>query len=649
MGSGTPGSAARSRTEADALPEGARQPARPSGTPSRHWQEEAEASAMKERRIGGGLVGLGILLFWLGATYGLTGPFYYGHYGYHGGSYATWARGTLRHHTIYPVNEPGFAAPQPQTYYIHHPVFTHQLVTLTFALFGEHEWSVRAGALIPSFASLLLVSAVAWRGLGPLAGGAAAVVFALVPVNIWYESHIDQGFPSIAFLLGFFWFYLDWLRTGRWRTGIAALAAEAMAGNFEWSPYFAFPAIFVHVLATALRRRGRYLAFAGLHPLTVLLPLGFHAYLVSRANLVADLRLAYGNRTSEIGYRAFATTMRDYADVLFGHALEALMVAWLLWVVVRRVRGRRRNLDLVGLTFAFALLTYWHVFKTAVVTHAYRQLYGNVWAAMAVADLVAEARRWGKRLGDGEPSARAATRVGSRLLRGRGRGLGLALALGALLAVVGLTAPVSWAGLLESRLHGGVPKWKVFNPDLRQTAFAMEVERTTTPEDVLWFHGSFTLPPPRRMDWAFYYDRNLRRWTLMRELLTLPPAERAHAVVIFFPGQLVGEELQAFRALAATHPVWQVEDLAVLDLRAEGASRSAFRLAPVDRSGTGWARRWLEGPYPFPRLVRDRALDDQLAAFCTERRGAVPTPAGSSGHAPSPARGPKPGPGGRLR
>jgi hypothetical protein len=594
---------------------------------------------LKERRVGCGLVGLGILLFWLGATYGLTGPFYYGHYGYHGGSYATWARGTLRHHTIYPVNEPGFSAPQPSTYYIHHPVLTHQLVSLTFALFGEHEWSVRAGALIPSFASLLLVSAIAWRGLGPLAGGAAAVIFALVPVNIWYESHIDQGFPSIAFLLAFFWFYLDWLRTGRWRAGIAALAAEAMAGNFEWSPYFAFPAIFVHVLATGWRRRGRYLAFAGLHPLTVLLPLGFHAYLVSRANLVADLRLAYGNRTSEIGYRAFATTMRDYADILFGHALEFVMIAWLLWVVVRRVRGRGRNLDLVGLTFAFALLTYWHVFKTAVVTHAYRHLYGNVWAAMAVADLVAEARRWGKRLGGGW-RARAGLRSDQAGSTCVDRRLGLGLGLAALLAVALLTAPVSWAGLLESRLHGGVPNWKVFNPDLRQTAFAMEVERTTTPEDVLWFHGSFTLPPPRRMDWAFYYDRNLRRWTLMRELLTLPAAERAHAVVIFFPGQLVGDELGAFRALAATHPVWQVEDLAVLDLRVEGASRRAFRLASVDRSGTGWARRWLEGPYPFPKLVRDRALDDQLAAFSTERRGGVAAPAGSSVPVPGPVRGP---------
>ena len=64
--------------------------------------------------------------------------------------------------------------------------------------FGEHEWSVRLGALIPSFLSLLLVAGIAWRWLGPVAGATAALMFAIVPVNVWYSVNIDQGFPSIA-------------------------------------------------------------------------------------------------------------------------------------------------------------------------------------------------------------------------------------------------------------------------------------------------------------------------------------------------------------------------------------------------------------------------------------------------------------------
>jgi len=572
-----------------------------------------------DRRVGGILVVLAVLGYFLGASYGINGPFYYGHYGYHGGSYATWARGTLRHHTLYPVNEPGFATPDPRTYYIHHPMLTHQLVTLTFALLGQHEWSVRVAAMIPSFASLLLVTGIAWRYLGPLAGGAAGLVFSFVPVNIWYEAHIDQGFPSIACLLAFFWFYLGWLRAPRWRLGLAALFFQMMAGNFEWSPYFAFPAIFVHVAWTAFRRRGRYLTFALLHPLTVVLPLGFHFWMVHRANLVPDIIAAYHNRAAMVRYPFFATAMANYAEVLFGPALELVMIGWLLVVVVNFAKGwgwpwgwrwrwrrpRVRTVELVGFTFAFTLIVYMHVFKSAVMTHAYRQLYGNVWAALAAAALVGAGQRWGR-----------------RLFRRRPRGMvpaGLGAGLGILVLISVLTLPTSWAGLLESRLHGGVPLWKTFNPDLRQTAFAARLEALTRPGDVLYFHTSFAWPPPHRMDWAFYYDRDQHRSATLRGLGFLTPAERSHALVILYPNTLGGDELRQFATLASHHPVWEVEDLAVLDLRTEGSRLEAFRIIAPTRAPSFSLPAWLEGPYPHPVLEADPKRAARLAALVKRR------------------------------
>jgi hypothetical protein len=561
--------------------------------------------------VGAGLVALAVVVFALFASYGITSPFYYGHYGYHGGSHATWARGTLRHHTIYPVNEPGFAAPNPQTYYIHHPVLTHQFVTLTFALFGQHEWSVRLGALISSFACLLLVTAIAWRYLGPLAGGAAALVFAFVPVNVWYAPHMDPGFPSIACLLAFFWFYLRWLDTGRWRTGLAALAFELLAGGFEWSPYVAFLAIFPHVVWTGWRRRGRYLAFAALHPIVVVLPLALHFLAVWHANMLNDLLAAYRNRTSPISYREFANRMGEYGDTLFGRTLLIAMVAWLVLVAVRMVLGRGRVLDLIGVTFAFSLITYMHIFKTAVVTHAYRQLYGNVWAALAVADLAVQGRWLGRRLLASRPKAVPYA--------------GLAAALCVVTVATVATLPTSWAGLIESRLHGGVPGWKVFNPDLRQTAFAIEVERMTTPKDLLYFHTSFAYPPPYRMEWAFYYDRDLRRRMPLRQLTALSPEARRHAVAIFFPIGLRGDELRAFGELASRHPVFQVQDLAAIDLRTDEARVSAYDLAPVVRAGIG-IRGWLDGPYPFPKLLPDPSGGARLTAEIKEALKPPPPP-----------------------
>jgi hypothetical protein len=513
----------------------------------------------------------------------------------------------LRHHTLYPINEPGFATPNPQTYYIHHPMLTHQLVTFTFLVFGEHEWSVRLAALIPSTLSLLLVAAIAWRNRGPLAGGAAALVFAFVPVNIWYGSHIDQGFPSIACLLAFFWFYLRWLQGARWPSALAALAFEALAGCFEWSPYFAFPVIFAHALWTGWRRGGRFRTFVLVHPLVaVVLPLGVHFWAVWRVGLLDDLLAAYRNRTAEISYRAFIDRMEEYAITLYGRVLMVAMVLWLCLALGRLISRRGRAADLVGLTFAFALISYMHVFKTAVVTHAYRQLYGNVWAALSVGDLVMQGgtllrRKWPLRAGTSE-------------------GLGMAASLAVLALVTATTLPTSWAGLMESRLHGGVPGWKVFDPDLRQTAFASAIEGMTTQQDVLYYYPSFTWTPPHRMDWAFYYDRDPRRGRNLRSLTMLSPGERQHAVAIFFESELWGDERKAFAELAARHPVFQVGDLAALDLRIEGARISAYRLAPPSTVGRGILRQWLDGPYPFPRLLPDPALQNRVAAQVNEGR-----------------------------
>ena len=201
-------------------------------------------------------------------------------------------------------------------------------------------------------------------------------------------------------MLAFFWFYLRWLDTGRWSSGWTALAFQALAGGFEWSPYFAFPAVFAHVAWTGARRRGRYLSFALLHPLVVVVPLAAHLFVVWTSGMMSDILGAYRTRAADVGYRYFARVMAEYGATMFGRLLLLLvMFSWLALTVVRVARGRGRAVDLVGLTFAFALLTYVHVFKNAVITHAYRQLYGNVWAAMAAADLVTRAGRLAARLG----------------------------------------------------------------------------------------------------------------------------------------------------------------------------------------------------------------------------------------------------------
>jgi len=562
------------------------------------------------------LIALGAVVFVMIHLYGIAAPFSYGHYGFHGGEYATWARGTLRFHTIYPVNVPGWAPPLARNYYIHHPVLPHQIAVLGFLLFGEHEYAIRLAAMLAPLASLGLIAALTWRWMGRFEAGFAALLFAILPVNVWYGSHIDQGFPSIACLLGFLWFYLDWLATARWRSAVLALVLQAGAGFFEWSPYSAFVVLFGHAVVTAVRRRGRHVKFAALQPLAVIVPLGFHAILVTRAGLWDDLLGAYRTRTSTVAWSPFISRMNEYGQTLYGAVIMAVVAAWVVALAVRLIRRRARARDLIAASFAFALVHHGLTFREEVVTHAYRLIFGNVVATLAAADLLhvlvklVAARLVGSPTGDGA--------------RDRRRELPLrAVAVGGALLVLLPTAQLARAGQLESRAHGGIPGWTTFNAELDKSVLAKRAHDLTRPGDIIYFHGTYPYPPPHRKDCAFYYDKDLRERVSLRAMEQLTPAERAHAVLILAPGALGPDDAMTYARLAVAHPVFRVGPFALVDLRDASPRYEAVRLLPPPPGSRSRLRAYLDGPYPWPHLVPDAALASSERAALEARLAAA--------------------------
>ena len=89
-----------------------------------------------------------------GGLYGIDAPLAFGHHGYHVGEYSTRARHTLRHGSILPANLPGYKQPAVENHYLHHPILTHQLVTLTMGVIGERVFAVRLAAIIYMLSTL---------------------------------------------------------------------------------------------------------------------------------------------------------------------------------------------------------------------------------------------------------------------------------------------------------------------------------------------------------------------------------------------------------------------------------------------------------------------------------------------------------------
>ena len=549
------------------------------------------------------LVVLGAFLFLAAALYGFGGPYTYGHYGYHAGEFSTRARHTLRHGSILPGNVPGATPPTPGSYYLHHPILTTQVVTFTFALFGDHETSVRLAGLLTSAATLLALAFLIRRLHGATLAALSVLLFALTPFNVWYADHIDTGYPGLALVLLSLLAYDRWLERGRWVDGVVSLAAVSLGGCFDWDPFlFAVP-WGVHVAAVAWSRRGRYLAFLPCLALALLIPLAVQALAVSAAHQWGDLMGAYYTRAAAMSFRSFLPVMAVYGRDLFGYPLLACCAAGFLLALARVVRGAwhgqvsdaldTRALALVSLVVVMAL--HLAIFRIEVVTHAYRLIYFApavvLGAVETVTAVVALAGAW----------------RGPRGARALGAGLSAALVLA--------TLPTAWRGLLESRAHGGIPNWRAMDPNLPRAVVARELRDRSRLGDRLYLHGSFSF----RMEIGFYLDRDFVPATVAT-VAALPAPERRRALFVFAPGALSQRERPIVEELAAHHPYTRIGPYAIIDLRTEGEQTTAYSLtSPGPR--TAWQAYW-QGPYPWPVLTPEPlGVPEVMKPFPSRPRG----------------------------
>jgi len=539
-------------------------------------------------RLGGrpALVVLGVAVFLAAALYGFGGPYTYGHYGYHAGEFSTRARHTLRHGAILPGNVPGATPPAPGSYYLHHPILTHQLVTLTFALFGDRETSVRLAGLLGCAATLLALAFLVRRLYGSTLAAFSVLLFAITPFNVWYADHIDPGYPGLALVLLSLLVYDRWLERGRWVDAVVSLAAVALAGCFDWDPFlFAVP-WGLHAVAIAWCRRGRYLVFVPGLVLAMLIPIAVQALAVISVHQWNDLVGAYYTRAAAMSVRSFLAVMAIYGRALFGYPLLACCAAGFVLALARVVRGAWRGaLDAALDTRALALVSlvlvmamHLAIFRIEVVTHAYRLIYFGPAVVLGALETVTAL------------VAFASERRGARAAGALGAVFSAALVL--------TTLPIAWRGLLESRAHGGIPNWKTMDPNLPRAVVARELRDRSRLGDRLYLHGSFAF----RMEIAFYLDRDFVPATAAT-VAALPAAERRRALFVFAPAFLSPRERPIVEELAARHPYTRLGPYGIIDLRQEGQRTTAFNVT-VHGPRTAWQAYW-QGPYPWPDVTPD--------------------------------------------
>jgi 4-amino-4-deoxy-L-arabinose transferase-like glycosyltransferase len=139
------------------------------------------------------------------------------------------------------------ALPIPKdAFYVHHPTLLPLLVTGSFAIFGEAEWSARLIPIVCSLASVALLWMLVRSLLGRRAAAFGALFFVTLPMELHYGDMVDFEPCLVMCMLAALVCLRYWDITRRWKWGVGAAISCQLALWMDWPGY-----LFVISIATA--------------------------------------------------------------------------------------------------------------------------------------------------------------------------------------------------------------------------------------------------------------------------------------------------------------------------------------------------------------------------------------------------------------
>jgi 4-amino-4-deoxy-L-arabinose transferase-like glycosyltransferase len=131
--------------------------------------------------------------------------------------------------------------PEHFTYYIHYPPLMGILVSLSFLLFGVHEWATRLVSILASTGSVILLYLIAdylWNRRIALV---ASFFFAFMPLAAYFGRFADNEIITVFFLLVMFYAMLRWENKGGTAWYGLMMGSFVMAALTNWVAYFMVP------------------------------------------------------------------------------------------------------------------------------------------------------------------------------------------------------------------------------------------------------------------------------------------------------------------------------------------------------------------------------------------------------------------------
>jgi hypothetical protein len=501
---------------------------------------------------------VGVCVFEIGA------PFAAGHYA---ASSAVALSGENMWHlgVLAPVPRVIAEAPAPSDFYCHHPFGIFYTAALFSAVFGHHDWVVRLPPLLMSGAMPWLLHRAARATWGPVAGGVAALAYAVLPITLSFANFFALEVPTMFGIALAVVGLVRFPQAGRRRHAVFVLAGLAYAVGADWpGVVFAGLALGALFLRTfPLRRFFREAPFEPLASLWATAVIAVGAVLALQ--LVAIFRLGQIGEFLRQGEFRMLGANQPLSEVLASRAywIALAFTPPAIWLgklaaplLAARAVALRSELELYALAVLGTAVFQYVVFKQGADIHFFWPQYFALYFAYAAGGLVATIELLVARFG---PTER------------RGELLGPFTALALALVYVAAVLPDGLRALRYARKTGGRfnEKGLIIHPDVDKEAMLEAVAAELDEDARVGVDPGF-----KPMYWL--------DWVLRRPVSTAPAPQPA-------------------RALRRTHHA--------LDLRFAGAE--AASLLTRDFATRAF------GPYLFADL---RAPAEPLRGFALEPR-----------------------------
>lgn len=532
-----------------------------------------------------------VAVYLIYSSFGIAGPFLWGHYGHHAASYSMRARVTMRYGFIVPATAGGFdGAPGREAFYLHHPIGYHHLIVPFFKVFGEAEWVVRLVPILGGLVMLWALYRLVRRFWSDTTAVLALAVHIALPFLCSFSVLIDPMFLEMACCLlaveGFLAFQSE--PAARHRDLLRACIALFIGGLLMWEVYFVAFFMGLWTLGWWLRLRigasdaagdagatsdpgwlSPPLRWLGATFVATAIPFVFHFVFTWRIGMLHETLSSYGQR-SQADWSWVGSQLNKWLTILYGKPLVAVGALWIVVFFGRALAGRVRRRDQAVWCFFLINTLYYLLFSKGAAIHLYRVFFYSTFLTLSTVDLLCDLYAW--------VAGCAAQRTQDER---RGMTLGLVAAAAGLAAYFVVQGPHAVHNLRESREVMGTHGHVGYDADYPKQRFAMELVQAMDRNDYLL---SYNLN--KRIEFSFYADR---RETALPSLASLEYHHRLHPRSWFITDvRLAPHEARLLNELLRQHSATLYYPFVMIDLRsASGSGAEPFvptfrelRLAP---------------------------------------------------------------------